>query len=171
MQASELKKDAFKEPLSEANLSPHRLLKVVSHYGLVESSSLFFDTYYLMFSEKLKMMSAFFYPCFLYRKINDVLTSITELATCDSISTDSSEYHTNEEFHTKQFIPHKTAKHPFCFLGTLLEFEENKTGLSVSQDIQIKNSNLLSLTSVDHEGFRSVRGQLLYIAQTTVVGI
>lgn len=113
------------------------------------------------------MMAAFFDPYFLYRKLNGVLTGITGLATDDSISTGLPEYQKSEEMNTKSFITRKTAKLPFRFLGTLIEYDEDQTGLFVSQDIQIKKLKLLSPTSIDHDAFRSVRGQLLYIAQTT----
>lgn len=168
MQSLKLTWDVFTEPPPEANLPPHQLLKVVlPHYGLVESSSCFFDTYYPVFTEKLKMLAAFFEPCFLYRKVNGVLSGITGLATDDYISTGLPEYQHNEEKHTKQFITRKTAKLPFRFLGTLIEYDENKTGLCVSQDIHIKKLKLLSTDPINHDAFRSVRGQLLYISQTT----
>lgn len=72
VQTTRLTRHVFTEALPEANLPAHQLLKVVlSHYGLLESSSCFIDTYYPVFTEMLKMMSAFFDPCFLYQKIDD----------------------------------------------------------------------------------------------------
>ena len=93
MQAKKLTRDVFTEPPPEADLPLHQLLKIVlPHYGLVESSSCFFDTYYPVFTEKLQMLSAFVDPCFLYRKVNGTFTGITGLAIDDSISTGLPEY-------------------------------------------------------------------------------
>lgn len=70
--------------------------------------------------EKLKIVSSFFDPCFLYRKFNEILTLITGLATDDCISTCSTEYKTSEEIFTESFFTRKSTALPFRFVGTLI---------------------------------------------------
>lgn len=84
------------------------------------------------------MLAAFFDPCFLYRKVDGILTGIVELAADVSISTVLPEYQQTEKHHTKSFITRKTATLPLLFFGTLIEYNVMKTGLFVSQDNYIE---------------------------------
>lgn len=77
MQSNPLGRDVFTEPPGEANLSKNMVLKIkLLHYGLVEASTCFFDTYYPVFKEKLKMTPCPFDPCFLdpIRKVSLILS-------------------------------------------------------------------------------------------------
>jgi hypothetical protein len=77
MQSNHLQRDIFTTPPREAKLPDNKILKIaLPHYGLVESSTCFFESYYPVFTETLGMRSAAFYPCFLYQANSDTLTGI-----------------------------------------------------------------------------------------------
>lgn len=66
-QATRVLRDVFTEAPPEAKLPEKNLLKVLlPHYGLVESSSCFFETYYPVFVNTMGMQSAVFDPFFLH---------------------------------------------------------------------------------------------------------
>lgn len=69
----------FTEPQSESGISDDRVLKIrLTHYGLVESSSCFFDKYYPVFTELSDIKCFAFDPCFLYRLVNGNLALLLD---------------------------------------------------------------------------------------------
>lgn len=111
------------------------------------------------------MKSATFDPCFLYRVSNGKLSGVTGLASDDSINTGNAAYVIEEEKATKKFITRKNAETPLRFLGVVIEKSEH--GLRMFQDVHIKKLRLLKEDVIDHDAFRTVRGQLLFIAQSS----
>ena len=156
----------YTEPPPEANLPQHQVLKIeLPHYGLVESSSCFFDTYYPAFTEKLKMMCSPFDPCFLFRKIEGNLKGVTGLASDDSINTGSSEYQRDEDKATKDCITHKNEVAQLRFLGFNIMCSANLT--TVHQSSHINRLQVLNSKQIDQDLFRTIRGQLLLISQSS----
>ena len=91
MHSKPLQRNVYTETPPEANIPQHQVLKIeLPHYGLVESSLCLFDTYYPVFTEKVKIMCSLFDPCFLFHKIEGNLKGVTGLASDDSINTGSS---------------------------------------------------------------------------------
>lgn len=165
MQAHKLMRDIFTKAPPEANLSKQYVLKVIlPHYGLVESSSCFFDTYYPTFFEKMKMKPAAHDPCLLGKMYDNKLIGMIGLATDDSINTGNEMYQREEEHATKEFITKKKLSFPFRFLGCFIE-KRNKA-ISLVQDLHIQKLEILDPKVINHEKFRSIRGQLLFISQT-----
>lgn len=165
MQSKPLERDVFTEPPREAKLPKDKVLKVrLPHYGLVESSSCFFDSYYPIFVDRLRMTPCAFDPCFLYQK-NGKLHGITGLATDDSINTGNVEYQTNENDATKHFITKRCETFPLRFLGYLVK--QLSGSLYISQKQHIQKLKSLEPKTIDREAFRSIRGQLLFISQSS----
>ena len=165
MQSKPLQRDVFTKPPPEANLLENMVLKIeLPHYGLVEASSCFFDTYYPVFIEKLRMNCAAIDPCFLYKTINKRLTEITGLASDDSINTGRS-YQTDEEKATSDFITRKKDDKNLRFLGLVIQrFTSN---IEVYQDNHIKRLHSMNEKSIDRDEFRRIRGQILFISQSS----
>lgn len=166
MQSKPLTRSVFTEAPREAKLTKDKVLQIIlPHYGLVESSSCFFDAYYPVFVDLLKMSPCSFDPCFLFKTNDSTLSGITGLATDDSINTGNAEYQASEEQATKAFITKKKDIFPLRFLGFLIEHEDNS--LLVSQPQHIDRLHLLDHKDINHDSFRSVRGQLLFISQSS----
>lgn len=53
----------------------------------------------------------------------------------------------------------------------MIEYDIDETGFGVSQDIHINKLKLFSTTSINHDAFSSIRGQLLYIALMTCYNV
>lgn len=166
MQSKPLERDVFTEPPPEAQLSSDKVLKIrLPHYGLVEASSCFFDTYYPVFTQKLGMICSAIDPCFLYKTMKGKIHGVTGLASDDSINTGNSEYQQKESEATNNFITRKNAQTTLRFLGfTILRLP---TLIEVHQQSHIERLNLLELQPIDQDLFRTVRGQLLFISQSS----
>ncbi|CDF35631.1 unnamed protein product [Chondrus crispus] len=164
MQSLPLQRDVFTNPPPEANLPNDKILKIeLPHYGLVEASSCFFDTYYPVFTKDLEMKSAPFDPCFLYKITKGTTTGITGLASDDSMNTGNADYEEAEAKATKGFITRKKVERKLRFLGFVIGRDE--TQICIYQDNH--SSRLETLETVDHDRFRTIRGQLLFIAQSS----
>lgn len=166
MQSEPLQRDVFTKPPREAKLPSDMLLKIeLPHYGLVESSSCFFEAYYPVFTEKLHMKSAAFDPCFLYQVNTTSLTGIAGLATDDSINTGNLEYQKDEKQATKAFVTRRTDDIPLRFLGFLIERDD--CSLSLWQDQHIRKLKSMDPHMVRPDLFSTIRGQLLFISQSS----
>lgn len=125
MQAPPLQRDVFTLPPPEAKLPRDHVLKIkIPHYGLVESSSCFFDAYYPVFANKLGMSSAPFDPCFLFRTDENTVTGIAGLVTDDSLNIGTPAYRNFEQKATSAFVTRSTDTFPLRFLGFLIQNTE-----------------------------------------------
>lgn len=166
MQSKPLNRDVYTVPPREANLSLDKLLKItLPHYGLVESSSCFFEAYYPVFTETLLMRSAAFDPCFLFHVRDNSLNGISGLATDDSLNTGNQQYQQDEREATKKFVTHTKESFPIRFLGCIINRIHNTITLCQNEHIsRLKHTDIHTL---DRDFFRTVRGQLLFIAQSS----
>lgn len=166
MQSKPLPRNVFTEAPREANLPKDKVLQIVlPHYGLVESSSCFFDTHYPVFVDLLKMSPCTFDPCFLFKTDETKVSEVTGLATDNSINTGNMEYQSSEETATKTFITKKKTKFPLRFLGFLIE--RKRQSLLVFQPQHIDRLCVLDSREINPDQFSSLRGQLLFISQSS----
>lgn len=163
-------RDVFTEPPPEAKLSPDKVLKIrLPHYGLFEASSCFFDTYYHVFTEKLGIVCSAIDPCLRFRVRDHHIHGIAGLARDASINTGNSEYQQDESEATSPFITRKTSAPTLRFLG----FTITRTAhlIEVHQHSPIDHLTLLDINACDQDLFCTVRGQLLFIAQSSRLDI
>lgn len=107
MQSKLLNRDVYTVPPREASLSTDKILKItLLHYGLVDSSSCFFEAYYPILTDTLLMRSAAFDPCFLFHVHDNHLNGISGLATDVSLNTGNAKYQQDEREATKKFVTH-----------------------------------------------------------------
>jgi hypothetical protein len=72
-------------------------------YGLKESGSYWIDTYIKAFVNKLKMVAAFWDPCFLYRHVNNATDGLTAMLVDDSLFTGTENFAEAETEMHQQF--------------------------------------------------------------------
>lgn len=136
IQSKPLTRSVYTEAPIEAKLSKDKVLQIVlPHYGLVESSSCFFDTYYPVFVDLLRMSPCAIDPCFIFKTNDSKLFGITGLATDDSINTGNAEYQSSEESATKSFITKKKDIFPLRLVGFLIEHENDSLFIFQPQHI------------------------------------
>ena len=166
MQSQPLQRDVFTKPHPEANLPEDMVLKIeLPHYGLAEASSCFFEAYYPVFIEKLGMNCGVIDLCFHYNNVNKKPIRITGLARDDCINTDDASYQTDEEKATSDFIARKKDDKTLRFLGLVIQ--RFNSHIEVYQDDHIKRLHTMNEKSIDREEFRSIRGQLSFISQSS----
>lgn len=165
-QSQPLNRDVYTEPPPEAKLSRNYVLKVIlPHQGLTESGTCWFDTYYPVFLNDMGMNSAPFDPCFLYLVKNNQLVGITGLATDDSANTGNRIYVQAEEKATAKFKTRKEQGKNLRLLGFFINCAGNT--ISMDQHTHIERLQTINQNDPSPEKFRSVRGQLLFIAQSS----
>lgn len=127
MQSKPLKSLVFTAAPRDANLPDNRVLQVLPpHISFVEFSSFFSEANHPVFTDKLKMRSAFFDRYFLFRgDIND-LSGVVGLTSEDSINTSNVAYKKGEAAETSLFITNKKMNFPTRILWCILA-EDNDT--------------------------------------------
>lgn len=166
MQLKPLERDVYTDPPREAKLPNDKVLEIVlPHYGLVESSSCFFNTYFVVFFDVLRMSPRALYPFNLYQADNSKLCGIIGLSTDDSINTVNAEYQSSKDEATNSFITNKKYAFLLRFLGYLIEHDG--TALCVSQPQHIDRLNVLDNMNIDQKAFHSMSRQLLFISQSS----
>lgn len=171
IQSLPLPRPVYTPAPKEANLPPNTMLRVIQpHYGLVESGTIWFDTYYPVYKDKLLMDPADIDPCLLFKTDQQNLTGIVGLVTDDSLVTGTDEFIKQEHSALKTFKTKSHVNFPLRFYGKLLKKIDN--GIHVSQSALI-----LRLKPIPEDAtttmsmFRSIRGSILYIAQCTRIDV
>ncbi len=116
------------------------------------------------------MTSAHIDPCLYYRKENGKLAGVTRLVTDDTANTGTQQFATAESKATSGFITNKheiVENKEFRFFGQQVTLTSD--GLVVRQYAHIEELKLMDSTAseVEQEEFRSQRGKILYITQTS----
>lgn len=105
IQSKPLTRSVFTKSSYRAKLTKDNgLQKILPQYGLVESSSCFFDSYNPVFFDLLKLSPCAFGPCFIFKTNDSKLCGVTGLATDESFNTGNAEYQANEGEAKKAFI-------------------------------------------------------------------
>lgn len=164
MQLKPLKRFVFTAVPKEANLPGNVVLEVIlPHYGLVKSSSCFFESYHSVFTNKLKIRFAPLDPCFLFQTETNGVSFVVRLATDDSINKSNEAYKNCEAEATLSFINIKKTSFLMRFLGYILTEDTNT--ILMSQDEHIKHLTLFYTTIVNLDLFKIFCSQLLSISQ------
>lgn len=166
MPSEPLKRDVYTISPRKAKLFNDKLLKIsLLHYGLAESRSCFFEAYHPIFTDTLSMKSAAFDPHFFFHARDNFLDGVTGLVAEDSINNGNARYQREQKDATKKFVTQTKHSFPIRFLSCIINHVTNT--LIVGQKEHISRLQLTNTNTLNRDFFRTVRGQLLLIAQNS----